>query len=252
MENYPSLISFFESMQKLIKVNIEAAIAEHEQKKNNYRSQETDKLTTALSQARKNFKPLMFNRMDLAVLIPYVDLEAIYTATRDALADNELVVIQKTIEKNSRIYLVSELSHSSGQWQQSHTALVMPDADIKTYTSILNEHKKQHLMNLLGIAPKGYDLDDNCQKAEDLRRKEVKKGTSLEYNYKEKRPDVYECINQHQVQELSYLLNGDDIVDIYDEILKTYGITHLSELPVSKYRIVFNRINEIKAARKKL
>jgi hypothetical protein len=252
MENKESFISFFEDMQKLVRQEAQALHITEKKQKKATRSESIDKLAAALSAARKEFKPLMFNRMNLGILAPYVDLRAIYDATADALAAQEIAVVQKTLEEDGKIYLVSELIHSSDQWQKAYTALSVPDSDIKTYLSILNEHKKQHLMDLLGIAPQGYDYDDDGEQLEQLRRKEVKKGTSKEYNYADKRRDVCECINEQQLAELSYLLNSDDIVDIYDEILKMYGISRLEELPVSKYRTVFNRITEIKAARRKL
>lgn len=247
-----NLILFYEAINKIIDDRVEDECKQQEAKKYKHQSKDIDKLAYALSQARKDFKPLTFNRTNLVTLQPYVDLYTIFEATSAALAAQELALTQKIITHDSSTHLLSLLLHSSGQYQECRVSVPVPEGDTKLFASILNEHKKQHILALLALSAAEWTEDDDCERENEIKRRQVKAGTSKEYLYKKEIPSAYESINKQQLSELEYLLSDDDIVDLYDEILKSNGIETLADLPVKQYRNVYGRINEIKAARRRL
>lgn len=250
MEDVNSLLKFYKELDAIIcdKIKNITNITPMEE----FQSASIDKLAEALSAAQGAYLPLVFNRTNPTTLHEYVDIEAIHSATREALKAHGLCVVQQPLDIDGPTRVASKLIHSSGQFIGCCTTLTMVSGETKLFNTLLNEHKKQHLLSLLGIAPKHNIEDDDCQTETQISRDEKTKGTSLRHNYGTEPEDVYQKISKQQLDELDYALSDEDISDIYKDILKTMRITKLADLPEKQYRIVLDRIHEIKNARRKL
>ena len=101
-----------------------------------------DKLAEALSLAQGEYLELRFNRRNPVSLNDYVDIEAIYKATRPALQNHGLSVTQLPLSLDEGTILVTKLLHSSGQYIEcsvSHRIGIGRNKDICEPTQRIQE-----------------------------------------------------------------------------------------------------------------
>ena len=88
-----------------------------------YITSEISELIKALCKAKKEFKPISKDGKNPFLNSKYVTLDGIINATKDALANNGLVIIHhEKIVENKKI-LVTELIHESGQIKPTETCM---------------------------------------------------------------------------------------------------------------------------------
>jgi hypothetical protein len=123
-------------------------------------SPEIDKLTQAFVEARKSFK---FVREDnKANYGKYVSLEEIKACTNEALLANGLSLTQKRTVIDKEIFLVTKLTHVSGQWECSYVPLIIHDnpKDInQAYGAALSYQRRYELYGLFSIKGEENDPD---------------------------------------------------------------------------------------------
>ena len=245
-----SLMEFYKSVESMI---LEAySKANKNTPKCSFQSPEIDKLASALSLAQGAYLPLVFNRTNPMTLTEYVDIDAIFSATRKSLTDNGLAVIQLPVTDTEGTIVYTKLVHNSGQYTECYSRVTCISGEMKVFSSVLNETKKQALLAILGIAPRNSREDDDCEAETHIARTEKDKGTSIRHNYGTVPEDIYTPINKQQLEELDYALSGDDMKDVYKSILKQMRVNNLSEVPQEQYRKVLDQIYKIKEARKGL
>ena len=88
----------------------------------------------------------------------YADLTEIWRVARPALAANGLAVAQTFDQINDSTYLVTTLTHNSGQFLESRLPL-MKVLDYHGLGSAVTYSRRISLAALLGIAPQGSDDD---------------------------------------------------------------------------------------------
>lgn len=81
----------------------------------------TDNLTAALAKARAAFSPILKNREVNAgqMRYKYADLDTVLEAVTPALCSNGLTVSQPFRPEGEYLYIVTELSHTSGEKRES-------------------------------------------------------------------------------------------------------------------------------------
>ena len=84
----------------------------------------------------------------------YTNLEGAITATRDALANQGLVVLQRF---TTNATLVTTLAHKSGQWISGEQPLMSTKQDPQGIGSASTYARRYGLMAILGIAPEDDD-----------------------------------------------------------------------------------------------
>ena len=85
-----------------------------------FNSREMDKLFSALSKAQNDIETAELNNKNPFYKSRYADLASIVKASRPALAENGLCVIQQILPgKDGQMYLHTKLGHTSGQWVES-------------------------------------------------------------------------------------------------------------------------------------
>jgi len=238
-----------ESMEKLM-IKVQDTLSSFDKHYNSYQSKNTDQLNTALAEAMKNYKPINCNRENPYYSDPYADLNAIMSIIRPILADNQLSVTQRTlIAKDNETILETRLWHSSGQWIESRSRIIPTKNDLHSYGSSLQYNKRYQLSSLLGITIESDLVDDDAEIDMSNTRERVAKGTDLNIKYNKKK-ESFKAIKPEQLEQLEYELGSYS--DLQEQILDSFRIQTLADLPQSKYETAITRLREIKESRKRL
>lgn len=212
---------------------------------NIYRSEQINEIMGALSKAQGSYKPLKANQD--ASGGKFANLQAILLAVRESLSVNGLGFFQfiELLDEGSGASLLkSTIGHESGQWISSCARVVTGKTDKQTGNTY-EVHKRLHALMLLGIAPSDNDpiaFDDNGEMMaeqkliSDLRKPDSPGKEEIDHN---------NVINKHQYEELLIELDGED--KLAKDIMKTYDISTLADLPTSEYHRARAKILKIKA-----
>ena len=244
------MLEFNKKLNAMVEDRTQNAIKN--QPRRTFRSESINEIAEALSMAQASFGTIVFNRRNPLFLTQYVDYDTCIQAVKVPLRDNHLSISHRPIDYENNTVLESILMHSSGQYVECSSRIRITAGDSTVYTSILNELKKQHLMALLGISARN-DVEEDDLGAETATRKAViSKGTAINYVFGAGDDANYVKLDQHELQEIDYELAGDDMADIYNEILKNLKVTKLADIPKSQYHNVKTYIQKIKEDRKRL
>lgn len=198
----------------------------------------------ALAKAQGSYKTLVANQD--APGGKFANLQGILLAVRESLSVNGLGFFQfiELLDEGSGASLLkTTIGHVSGQYIASCARVVVGKTARQT-GNIYEVHKRLHALMLLGIAPSDNDpiaFDDNGEMmAEekliaDLRKPDGPQKEDID------RSDV---INKHQYEELLIELSGSD--KLAKDIMQTYDITTLADLPASEYHRARSKILKIK------
>ncbi|MBP8241569.1 MAG: ERF family protein [Thermoflexales bacterium] len=116
-----------------------------------------NQIALALAKAQVQFKPLIKNK-EAKITSPkgsysykYADLAEVFLTIRQALADNEIAVVQSTHLADKGLVLITNLIHSSGQTIKSVYPLDR-HPDPKAMGIELSYHRRYQLCAIVGIA----------------------------------------------------------------------------------------------------
>ena len=127
------------------------------------RSESIGKLAAALAKAQKAIKGAPKDARNPHFNSRYADLATVVDACRDALADQEIAVIQSASADAQIVGLTTLLMHSSGEWIESDPLHVqVRDAAPQAIGSGLTYLRRYQLGAVVGIAPE----DDDAEAAE--------------------------------------------------------------------------------------
>lgn len=129
-------------------------------------SAEINELAAALSKAQGRFASV---KTDSKAKIPtkaggsyeysYASLAATLDAIREPLAANGLAVTQCPEAKGDSLFVVTELTHASGQWLRSEIVTPYPMGDVKALGSAITYLRRYTLTAILGLATEDDDGD---------------------------------------------------------------------------------------------
>jgi hypothetical protein len=119
----------------------------------------------ALARAQKTFPPIKKTRKatvkgtakgsgkEYSYDYAYADLADVLTAILPCLTAEEICVRQPIRRVEGRMYLVTELHHSSGQWANDDGIPLGPNNDPQTFGAEHSYARRQGLCGLAGVAP---------------------------------------------------------------------------------------------------
>jgi hypothetical protein len=88
----------------------------------------------------------------------YADLESVWDACRSLLADNNLCVIQMPGNYfEGRMWLVTKLCHSSGEWIEQEMSVPVQKMDVQGCGSALSYMRRYSLSAFIGIVQSDDD-----------------------------------------------------------------------------------------------
>lgn len=134
-------------------------------------SQEIDKIAPALAKAQAKLANPKKNR-EVEVRstkgtykYSYATLDSIFDLARPVLAEAEVSICQGTSHADGRWVVVTRLTHSSGQWQETDTPLPYSGhSDAQVLGSALSYAKRYGLTAMLGIASEDDDDGTRAKK----------------------------------------------------------------------------------------
>lgn len=196
----------------------------------------------ALAKSQGEYLPLTEN--EDGVFGEYANLKAILAATIPALSKNAIFFYQNLTlldSSNTPTLLTTLLGHSSGEWLASY-ARIIPGSTDRITSNVIEINKRIHALMLLGIAPSKNDpiaFDDNGNEQENERiKREVQKPM------KERELNRAKVIDKQRYETLLQHLKGHD--DLAKQILITYSIENLCDLPDEVFQDAIARITSIK------
>lgn len=95
----------------------------------------------------------------------YADLESVWTACREALAKNNLSVVQTISGGGDKVQVSTMLAHSSGQWIRDTMALTPKDSGPQAMGSCISYGRRYALAAMVGV----YQTDDDAEIAQGRR-----------------------------------------------------------------------------------
>jgi len=197
-----------------------------------FESNELDQLFAALSNAQLNMEVAKTENINPFFKSKYADLATIVKASRPYLAKSGLSVIQRIIDKDEKMFLLTRLCHSSGQWIEEKMPINPDKTNIQAIGSYITYLRRYCYAAIVGVVASGED--DDGEKAMEKARNTGIGGSN-------------KCISKSQLEVLSIELEKDAY--LLDNLLKGYNIKKLAELPASKYTSCLNRIREIKKSK---
>ena len=205
-----------------------------------HRSSDLKDLFTALAKAQAEMQTAELSSQNPYFKTRYADLAAIVKASRPALTQNGLALIQQIItHDDSHTYLYTMLCHNSGQWVESRVRIVPPKNDAQSLGSYITYLRRYSIAAICGIVTSNEDDDAELAMAGD---REMFSKSNGKYA---SRDSGVEFVSSQELQTLeSELANHADIAQLVKDGFK---ITSLAAMPKSKYAAALNRIRSIKA-----
>lgn len=125
------------------------------------KSSALDALGPAMAKAQGQIKPAIRDSANPFFKSKYADLAAVAEACREALAANELCVIQgpetESDESGDIVVLHTMLLHSSGQWVESTLKMRPVKADPQGMGSCITYARRYAFAAMCGVAPEDDD-----------------------------------------------------------------------------------------------
>jgi len=123
-----------------------------------YQSEQINELAFALSKAQSEITPAIKDSVNPFFKSKYADLSNVWDACRTPLTKNGLTVIQTMDYKEDKIFLVTTLAHSSGQWIKSILPIIPNKQDAQGIGSAITYMRRYSLAALVGVTT---DEDDD-------------------------------------------------------------------------------------------
>jgi len=210
-----------------------------------YRSEQIDTIAQSLSKAQGEFPRIPYNRTTATWNDEYSDLDITLHKIRPVLSKYELAFTQWCeITTDGGTILHTMVMHGSGQWLESRIKIAPVRNDIKTFDSVMADHKRQQCFSLLGLTVEGDPKDDHAEIAMNDTLDEIATGKDAVV----KRPQkAYESLTDQQLNELEHELDG--YPDLGEEILTKYKLRCLSDMPQTKFRFCIEQVRKFKLYR---
>lgn len=130
------------------------------------------KLSTALAKAQGEMNPAVKDSNNPFFKSKYADLQTIIEAVRPVLSKHEIAFVQSTaLTANNDFCIVTQLSHSSGEWLRGHYLVQCANPnDPQKLGAAVTYARRYALKSMIGVAEE--DDDGNGNRIENNSKKE--------------------------------------------------------------------------------
>ena len=186
-------------------------------------SNEINELATALSKAQSQFTPVLkkakgVHNSSYAEFIEFIEM------AKPHLGEHGLSITQFPFNENGHVGIINRLMHSSGQWMEHDFGVPPSKHDTHAYGSAITYTKRYCYGSILGIPT--TDDDGNL---------------SMGLDNPSEKPS--QTISATQLKTLVDILDGNE--DLERRILKANAVTSLSDVPKSKYLIIYTKLQNM-------
>lgn len=181
-------------------------------------SENIGEIIVAMIKARSKIGVVPFNKKNPHFKSSYADYTSIVEECMDPLLENGLMVTQQPIvSSDGKRILMTQLSHTSGQWMRSYFLIPQEKETPQSVSSSTTYSKRIALSAFIAIA---CGEDDDGEEAEKPYRENAKLSAS-------------------QAKEIESLCEDPDVLN---RILKTYKATNLLGINAAEYSTIIKRL----------
>lgn len=130
---------------------------------NELNSEKQDQIVPALIEARKEITGVTKDEENPFFKSKYANLTSIIQCVNKDLLKNDLIITQPTQVVDGKLYLVTQLTHSSGQWVRGYLPVLNKKGDDQGQGSGITYARRYGLQALLNIP--AFDDDAELTKA---------------------------------------------------------------------------------------
>jgi len=120
-------------------------------------SQEIKDISAALVKAQGSLENAKKDSTNPHLKSKFASLTSVLEAIREPLAKNGLSYTQATMPLDGQIFVVTTLSHVSGQWFRSYTPLILSKNDMQGLGSAYTYGRRYSLCAMVGITQEDDD-----------------------------------------------------------------------------------------------
>ena len=121
-------------------------------------SEHINELASALAKAQRTLKTAIKDSTNPHFRSRYADLASVWSAWQEVGPANGLAITQTTAVRDGGIVLITQMSHSSGQWMRGEYPLNPIKNDPQGLGSVLTYARRYNLSAITGVCP---DEDDS-------------------------------------------------------------------------------------------
>lgn len=194
----------------------------------NMQSEQTNELFTALAKAQDEMEIASKDSSNPFYKSKYADLQSVVGSSRPYLAKHGLSVIHLLQQNDQSTYMVTQLSHSSGQYIRSRVKLSPQKTDIQSLGSYITYMKRYCYAAIVGVVTGD---DDDGESA--MIRPNGKNTVAPE-----------ECIlTTEQLNKIRSMIGSRS--EIADRITKKYGVTTLLQIKQKNFDDIIKGLHQI-------
>lgn len=175
-------------------------------------SEQINELASALAKAQGKITGALKDSANPFFKSKYADLASVWDACRAALSENGLAVVQFPESDDSGLYVVTTLTHASGQWMRSRLRLTPKDDSPQAAGSAITYGRRYALAAAVGVAQVDDDANAASGKKDDVPEKNWTKADTKKASEAAKR--VMDAVNE-----------GRDVLEIWDEFSSDHEFT---------------------------
>lgn len=149
----------------------------------------TPGLFKALAAAQKLFKPALKDQDNPFHKSHYADLNSIWEACREGLAENGLFVSQMPVKEGNEHRLITRVYHESGGYIESTTPIFLTKQDPQGYGSAITYTRRYSLAAILGIVTSDDDGEGAMGRGNDKPQPQAQKQANPAPAPQVKKPD---------------------------------------------------------------
>ena len=191
------------------------------------RSEQINELLSALAKAQAEMVPAGKNSDNPFFKSKYADFNEIVKASRPALTNNGLSVMQIIRDKGECQVMETVLGHSSGQFVVSEVKIAPAKSDVQSLGSYLTYLKRYSYAAIVGVVI-GDEDDDGEAAVQESREYKAYHSTSIK------------TLSADQVGILNDEIGERE--DIRDIILNAYKVKTLNHIPATAFEGILKKI----------
>jgi hypothetical protein len=137
-------------------------------------SDQINEIASALSKAQAHIKGAVKSKKNPFFKSNYADFPAIWDACYKHLTSQGISITQSLIGGSDNMTLVTQLSHTSGQWFKSYYPIILIKKDAQSQGSAVTYAKRYSLSALVGVCSEDEDDDGEAATAPSRKVEEKK------------------------------------------------------------------------------
>lgn len=198
-------------------------------------SEQTNELFTALAKAQEEMEIASKDSSNPFFKSKYADLQSVVGSSRPYLTKHGLSVIHLLQQEDQSTYMVTQLSHSSGQYIRSKVKLSPQKPDVQSLGSYITYMKRYCYAAIVGVVTGEDDDGEACMNRPN--------GTGHTKQLANSLPPGECILTPEQGTKLRAMIGSR--TEIADRITKKYGVNTLLQIKQKHFHDIIKGLNAI-------